>query len=155
MNAKEFFQVMSLNPVWRIKRHADHLKAHANIPPGPDKESFENVQKALETAIKRLRLYYLLRLLIIALLYLSLIAAVLREAAPFLIAVLAPARLVTAVLGVGLLSLLFLLITQLISAVLEDARTCHAHLVALAVKHNQGVAKPEHKYGLFVGYRND
>lgn len=153
MRLGDLLKVFSLNPMWRLVRHAEYLEKHVKIAHVVDRRSWKHVRDAFDKTARKLRVYYVVRTSLFVVLYLSAVGAVFRQMMPWLVPFLAPIEALSAVLGVGILTLLVLGMQRIIGAVLEDLRIEHAHLVALAVKHNDGfIVHPEERYGLYTQY---
>lgn len=149
MRLSEYLQVLSLNPRFRVERHVEYLRKHVTIANKLDRENFETVHRNFLKTSKKMRGYQWARLLVFILLYLSAIGAIV----PALSGLLGPFAQIVGVIGVGVLSLLVLLLNRVIGTVMTDLMIEHAHLVAIAVKHNKRFrVHPVYRYGLFTDY---
>lgn len=153
MKLKEFLQVLSLNPKYRITRHVEYLREHIKIPKGHDKENFETVYNNFCQTSKRLTIYHWIRNVTFVLLYFSIILTIAKDILPGVTEVLAPVGQIANLIGFSLLTIVFVIVTKAITAVRTDLIVEHSHLVAIAVKHNKNFkVHPEYKWGLFKDY---
>ncbi len=149
---KTIFQALTLNPVWRYQHHVDYLRKHIEITDDEDKESFTHISSAFDKSARAVRAYQRIRLVLFVLLYLTAGTAIVQSLSPALAQALRPLQLLVAWFGVGALSVLVLVFTKLVNAALTDVEIAHTHLVALAVKHSDFVARPKVRAGLYTRY---
>ncbi len=156
---RSVLRMITLNPVWRVLRHIDYLDDHITISDTVDKENFRLLSENLKKTAKRLRVYQFFRIVLLGMLYISFvltIGQILDEFIPLVSFVLSPLVAFTSFLGFGVLTLLVLLLSRIIHVVEFDLMIEHAHIVAIAVKHNeQYVVHPTYKFGLFMVYEDE
>lgn len=155
---RSVFRMLTLNPVWRVLRHIDYLDDHVVIADKVDKENFALLLENIKRTARRLRVYQLIRIMLLAMLYVSFVLAIgqiLDEFIPLVSFVLTPLIAFASFLGFGVLTLLVLLFSRIIHVVEFDLMIEHAHIVAIAVKHNKKhVVHPTYKFGLFMVYED-
>ncbi len=156
---KSVVRMLTLNPVWRVLRHIDYLEDHVTIKDKVDKENFKLLSTNIVKTARRLRIYQFLRIVLLAMLYVSFVLTIgqlLDEFIPLVSFVLTPLVAFASFLGFGVLTILVLLLSRIIHVVEFDLMIEHAHIVAIAVKHNNNyVVHPTYKFGLFMVYEDE
>jgi len=150
------WRMLTLNPVWRVMRHIDYLSDHVAIADKVDKENFRILHENIKKTARRLRLYQFVRIVLLAMLYVSFIITIAQTISPWFNLVLGPLIALATIMGFGLLTILVLLLSRIIHVVEVDLLIEHSHLVAIAVKHNKNyVVHPTYKFGLFMVYEDE
>lgn len=137
----------------RIIQHVDYLKKHVEITDENDKENFENVYASFTRTATKLHVYQTIRIIVAALLYVSIIAALTQSVAPAFTWAVKPLVAISSLIGTAVLGAAYLALTSLNNLVLNDLLAEHTHLVALLVKNNdEFIAHPGYKYGILKHY---
>lgn len=153
---KEWYRMLTLNPVWRVLRHIEYLEDHVTINHDVDRENFRLLHENIRKTARRLRVYQFIRIVFLLLLYVSFIITIAQTVAPVFGWLLEPFVTLASLLGFGVLTLLVLLFSRIIHVMTIDLLIEHSHIVSIAVKHNKDyVVHPTYRFGLFMMYEED
>lgn len=145
---------ISINPRVRLRQHIEYLREHITIDDTNDQKNFEHVYENFKGVASKLKFYQWVRNVVAVFLYASVIATMAKTIMPGLSWALSPLVAISGLVGITVLSGVWILLNSLINTVLFDMISEHSHLVAILVKHNdEFVAHPNFVFGLFKQYR--
>ena len=144
---------LSINPRVRLQQHIEYLKEHIEIGDENDQKNFDHVYGNFCTVAAKLRLYQWVRNIVAVFLYASVITTMAKTIIPGITWALSPLVAVSGLVGITVLSALWIGLNTLINTVMLDLVSEHSHLVAILVKNNdEFVAHPGYSLGLFKKY---
>lgn len=148
--------IFSLNPRVRIQQHVEYLAKHITITDEIDKQNYDHVYENFCILATKLRAYQWAYYIVSLLLYISVVAAITRAVIPGLAWALEPFIAISGVIGFGVLSLIWVVLSSIIHAVTFDLMSEHSHLVALLIKHNdEFIAHPSFRLGVIKEYNEE